>query len=347
MTGLMINATLNTLEDLEERLSRPSDADAAAIGSLDGDLLILGAGGKMGPSLARLARRAADRAGTSTRIIAVARFTDRDLIAQLESWGIETISSDLLEPGALEALPEARNIVYMAARKFGTTGSEHLTWAINTYLPGRVAERYRHSRITAFSSGNVYPLRLVVQGGSVESTATAPIGEYAQSALGRERLFEYASSRWGTPVSILRLNYAVELRYGVLFDIGVAVFERRPVDLRMGLVNVIWQGDANSMCLRSLQLCASPPNILNITGPETLSVRYIAGQFAQRFGVEPVFDAEETGAALLNNAAKAHRLFGYPLVTTAELIEWTANWIAHGGPTLNKPTHFEIQDGRF
>jgi hypothetical protein len=343
----MTYETIDTEEDLEERLSRPTDADAAAIRSLEGDLLILGAGGKMGPSLARLARRAAERAGVRKRIIAVARFTNRHPLSQLQSAGIETISSDLLEPGALEALPDAANVVYMAARKFGTTGSEYLTWAMNTYLPGRVAERYRRSRIAAFSTGNVYPLRAVAQGGAVESTTTAPVGEYAQSALGRERMFEYASSRWGTEVSILRLNYAVELRYGVLLDIGLAVFERRPLDLRMALVNVIWQGDANSACLRSLPLCASPPNILNITGPETLSVRYIAGEFARRFGVEPLFDQEETGSALLNNAAKAHGLFGYPLVTPQELIEWIASWIARRQPTLNKPTHFDVRDGKF
>jgi nucleoside-diphosphate-sugar epimerase len=336
-----------TEEELEERLSRPTDADAEAIRSLDGDLLILGAGGKMGPSLARLARRAADRAGVHKRIIAVARFTNQYLVSQLKSAGVETISSDLLEPGALEALPDAANVVYMAARKFGTTGSEYLTWAMNTYLPGRAAERYRHSHIAAFSTGNVYPLSAAAQGGAVESTATAPIGEYAQSALGRERMFEYASNRWGTKVSILRLNYAVEMRYGVLLDVGLAVFERRPVDLRMGLVNVIWQGDANSACLRSLPLCASPPNILNVTGPETLSVRYIACEFARRFGVEPLFDNDETGTALLNNAAKAHRLFGYPLITPQELIEWIASWIMSGGTTFNKPTHFEVADGKF
>jgi nucleoside-diphosphate-sugar epimerase len=343
----MTHESLNTEEDLEERLSRPTDADAEVIGSLDGDLLILGVGGKMGPSLARLARRAADRAGVPKRIIAVARFTNPHLLSQLESAGIETISSDLLEPGVLEALPDVANVIYMAARKFGTTGSEYLTWAMNTYLPGRVAERYRHSRITAFSTGNVYPLRNIAEGGAVESTPAAPVGEYAQSALGRERMFEYASNRWGTPVSILRLNYAVEPRYGVLLDIGLAVFERRQVDLRMGLVNVIWQGDANSAALRSLPLCASPPNILNITGPETLSVRYIAGRFAQRFRVEPLFFGQETSTALLNNAAKAHRLFGYPLITTDELIDWTASWIEHGGPTLNKPTHFDVRDGKF
>jgi dTDP-4-dehydrorhamnose reductase len=339
---------IETEQDLEERLSRPTDADAAAIALLEGDLLILGAGGKMGPSLARLAQRAAEKAGVRKRIIAVARFTNQDLIAQLQLHGIETISSDLLQPGALEALPDVPNVIFMAARKFGTSGAEHLTWAMNTYLPGRVAERYRHARIAAFSTGNVYPLRAVEQGGAVESTPPAPVGEYAQSALGRERMFEYASSKWGTRVSILRLNYAVELRYGVLLDIGLAVFERRPVDVRMGLVNVIWQGDANSICLRSLAYSASPPVILNVTGPETLSVRYIARQFAEHFGIiEPIFDGAESGTALLNNAAQAHRLFGYPSVTAAEVIAWTANWIARGGSTLNKPTHFDVRDGKF
>lgn len=338
---------LNTEEDLEERLSRPTEADAQAIRSIEGDLLILGAGGKMGPSLARLARRAADLAGASKRVIAVARFTNRALIAQLASNGIETISVDLLESGALESLPDVPNVIYMAARKFGTTGSEYLTWALNTYLPGRVAERFRHSRIAAFSTGNVYPLSPVSQGGAVESTTPAPVGEYAQSALGRERLFEYVSNQFGTPVSILRLNYAVELRYGVLLDIGLAVYESRPIDLRMGWVNVIWQGDANSMCLRSLPLCSSPPNILNVTGAETLSVRNIAFQFGQRFSLEPRFEGHESDVALLNNATRAHKLFGRPLVTTEELIDWTARWIARGGTTLNKPTHFEVLDGKF
>ncbi len=343
----MTDETVNTEEYLEELLSRPTGADVAAIGSLKGDLLVLGAGGKMGPSLVRRARRAADQAGAQKRVIAVARFSNRNLIQQLQDAGIETITSDLLEPSALEALPEAENVIFMAARKFGTTGSAHLTWAMNTYLPGRVAERYRNSRIAAFSTGNVYALRPVAQGGAVESLAPEPVGEYAQSALGRERMFEYGSSRWGTPVSILRLNYAVELRYGVLLDIGLAVFERRPVNARMGLVNVVWQGDANSICLRSLAHCATPPNILNVAGPETLSVRYIAECFAEIFGVSALIDGEETGMALLSNAAKAHRMFGYPSVTAGQIIEWTARWIMRGGPTLNKPTHFEVQDGKF
>lgn len=338
---------IHTEEDLEERLSRPTEADSAALAAMEGDLLILGAGGKMGPSLARLARRSAEKAGISKRIIAVARFTNQNLIAQLESSGIETISRDLLDPGALAELPDAPNVIFMAARKFGTTGAEHLTWAMNTYLPGLMAERYRESRIVTFSTGNVYGLSPVEHGGAVESTSVAPDGEYAQSALGRERMFEYASHTWGTPVAILRLNYAIDLRYGVLLDIGSAVFERRAIDLRMGLVNVIWQRDANSICLRSFGLCSSPPVILNVTGPETLSVRYIAQQFARLFGIEPVFAGEEAGSALLSNAAKAHQLFGYPSVTPVEMIEWTANWIGRGGATLDKPTQFSVRDGKF
>jgi nucleoside-diphosphate-sugar epimerase len=338
---------ITTDAELEEVLSRPSDADATAMAQIDGDLLILGAGGKMGPSLARRARRAAEKAGIQKRIVAVARFSDNALRKNLEADGIETLVSDLLEPGALVKLPELSNVIFMAARKFGTTGSEDLTWAMNTYLPGLVAERYRNSRIVAFSTGNVYPLRHSAQGGAVESTLTAPESEYAQSALGRERMFEYGSRQWGTAVVILRLNYAIDLRYGVLLDIGRAVFERRPVDLRMALVNVIWQGDANSACLRSFAHCQSPPLVLNLTGPETLSVRYVAEEFGRRFNLQPVFVSEELPTALLSNAANAHQLFGYPTVTASEMIDWIAGWISLGGSCLNKPTHFEVRDGKF
>ncbi len=337
-----------TEEGLEARLSLPSDADVECMASMDGDLLILGAGGKMGPSLARLARRAADLAGArSKRVVAVARFSDPDLATQLLADGIETVQANLLDLGALDRLPDCPNVIFMAARKFGTTGAEHLTWAMNTYLPGRVSERFRESRIVAFSTGNVYPLRPVAQGGATESTTPAPVGEYGQSALGRERLFEYASATWGTRVSLLRLNYAVELRYGVLSDIGRAVYERRPVDLRMGLVNVIWQGDANSICLRSFEHCSSPPNVLNVTGPETLPVRSVAARFGVLFGVQVAFEGIEAEVALLNDATKAQGLFGYPSVTADQLIEWTAKWIRAGGRTLNKPTHFQAQDGKF
>jgi hypothetical protein len=340
--------TIKTESELEELLSRPDDETVSAIAALDGDLLILGAGGKMGPSLARLARRAADMAGAKKRVIAVARFTNSALPSELAALGIETIASDLLEPGTLDRLPDIPNVIFMAARKFGTAGGEHLTWAMNTYLPGLVAERYRNSRIVAFSTGNVYPLRTVVEGGALETTPVVPVGEYAQSVLGRERMFEYGSMRWGTQVAILRLNYAVELRYGVLVDIGRAVFERRPIDLCMPYVNVIWQRDANSWCLRSFAHCLSPPLVLNITGPETLSVRELALEFSRHFGVDPIFVTDAEGSsALLSDVGKARSLFGSPTVRPAEMIEWIADWIRAGGVMLNKPTHFQTRDGKF
>lgn len=340
-------SNIETISALEERLSRPAGADVSAMAELKGDLLILGAGGKMGPSLAALARRASDGAGVSRRIIAVSRFSDELVRRQLEDQRIDTISLDLLKPGALAALPDIPNVIFMAARKFGTTGSAHLTWAMNTLLPGLVAERFRNSQIVAFSTGNVYPLRRVSEGGATESTPADPQGEYAQSALGRERMFEYGSNRWGTRVSLLRLNYAVELRYGVLADIAQAVFEHRPIDLRMGFVNVIWQGDANSVCLRCFAHCASPPFILNVTGPETLSVRAIAEECGKRFGVEPIFEFEEGENALLSDASKCYELFGCPSVKVPEILEWLADWVSNRRQMLNKPTHFSSRDGKF
>lgn len=338
---------IESVEQLEALLSLPTEQDVAAMRALQGDLMILGVGGKMGPSLAKRARRAIDLAGVNKRVIGVARFSTERLVQELNSAGIETIKSDLLDNAALAALPDVPNVVFMAAKKFGTTGAEHSTWAMNTFLPGLVADRFRGSRIVAFSTGNVYPLRPIELGGAVETTPVAPVGEYAQSALGRERLFEYGSDRWRTPVAILRLNYAVELRYGVLLDIGMAVKEERPVDLRMGVVNVIWQGDANSVCLRAFAHCQTPPLVLNLTGPETLPVRYIAERFAQRLGVEPQWGGAESPNALISNASKVHQLFGYPTIAPNDIIDWTADWIARGGPTLNKPTHFQTRDGKF
>jgi Nucleoside-diphosphate-sugar epimerases len=339
---------IDTVEELEEQLSRPNDADASAMASLGGDLLILGVGGKMGPSLAHLARRAAEKACIKQRIVAVARFSNSDLPAELSAHGIETIACDLLDPGTLNRLPEMPNVIFMAARKFDTSSAAHLTWAMNTYLPGVVAERYRNSRIVTFSTGNVYPLRSLAEGGALESTPVGPVGEYAQSALGRERMFENGSARWGTKVAILRLNYAVELRYGVLVDIGRAVFEGRPISLGMPFVNIVWQRDANSWCLRSFAHCQSPPFVLNITGPETLSVREIAEEFGRYLGVAPKFGLGPEGStALLSNASQAHKLFGNPTVQPTELIEGTARWIQRGGAMLNKPTHFEARDGKF
>jgi len=339
---------IENVADLEEQLSRPGTGDTEAMAALNGDLLILGVGGKMGPSLARLARRAADMAGIRQRIVAVARFSNSTLTAELHELDIETIACDLLEAGALSKLPDSPNVIFMAARKFDTSSAEHLTWAMNTFLPGLVAERYRNSRIVTFSTGNVYPLRSEAEGGATESVPVAPIGEYAQSALGRERMFEYGSSKWGTKIAILRLNYAVELRYGVLLDIGRAVFEHRPISLKMPFVNVIWQRDANSWCLRAFAHCQSPPFVLNITGPETLRVRDIAVEFGKHFGIEPTFafDADGT-SALLNDASRAQALFGAPTVGASELIEAIAQWLLRGGTTLNKPTHFQTRDGKF
>ncbi|MBM3739355.1 MAG: NAD(P)-dependent oxidoreductase [Acidobacteria bacterium] len=332
---------------LEEFLSRPNEADLDAMRAMGGDLLLIGVNGKMGPSLAIRARRAADLAGVKMRVIGASRFSSDANRKMLEDAGVETISADVLDEAQLAALPDCPNVVSMAARKFGSTGDEPYTWAMNAYMPARVAVRFKHSRIVAFSSGNVYPLTPVAGGGATEDTPLVPVGEYAMSAVARERLLSHLSRTQGTPMTILRLNYAVEMRYGVLLDIGTRVQAGQPVSLSMGNANVIWQGDANSVCLRSFGIAASPPTVLNLTGPETLSVRYVASVFARHFETDPVFEGAESPNALLNNAARCFRLFGYPTVSLDELIEWTAEWITRGGRTLNKPTHFEARDGKF
>ncbi len=342
-----VQTVIGNERQLLDALSTPSAADVEAAASLDGDLILLGAGGKMGPTLALLARRAADLAGSKRRIIAVSRFSSEAARQELTSAGIEIIACDLLDRAQVEALPDIANVVYMTGRKFGSTGGEGLTWAMNVHVAALTAERYRNSRIVAFSSGNVYPFVPVTSGGATESTAPGPVGEYAQSVLGRERMFEYFSGLYGTPVTVLRLNYAAELRYGVLLDIGNKVFRREPVDVTPGMVNVIWQGDANSVCLRAFSLCQSPPAVLNLTGPEMLSVRQIATRFGEFFGVAPTFTGAESSTALLNNAARCQRLFGYPSVSADQLIAWTAHWIGLGGATHDKPTHFETRDGKF
>ena len=338
---------MTTTDQLDEVLSRPTPADCEAMRSLQGDLLILGVAGKMGPSLAARARRACDQAGIRKRVIGVSRFSDGGLRAGLEQAGIETMAADLLDRNALQTLPDAPNVIFMAGRKFGTQGGEHWTWAMNVLLPALVAERFRAARIVAFSSGNVYPLRKVTEGGATEEITAGPIGEYAQSVLGRERIFQYYAEQCGTASVLLRLNYAVEMRYGVLVDIGRKVYEQRPVDVTMGHVNVIWQGDANSVTLRSFGLCSVPPAVLNVTGPETLTVRWIAGRFGELFGIAPRLEGAEAPSALLNDARRCHGLFGPPEVSVEQAIEWTAEWIRAGGASLNKPTHFEARDGRF
>lgn len=340
-------STIQDEEHLERLLSEPTPEVTEMMRELEGDLLILGVGGKIGPSLARMARRASDEAGKKRRIIGVALFENEHVRLRLEREGIQCIHGDLLDRSFLEQLPDAPNVIFMAGMKFGATENLPLTWAINCYLPGLVAERFRESRIIVFSTGCVYPLVPLVSGGSLESDPPQPVGEYAQSCLGRERMFEYGSRTYGTPVAIIRLNYAVEMRYGVLVDVAQKVWSGDPIDLSMGHVNVIWQGDVNAMVLRCLSYCQSPPLVLNITGPETVSVRWLANQFGALFGKEPQLMGQESPTALLSNAARAFGLFGYPRLPLQVLIRWTADWIARGQRLFGKPTHFEVRNGKF
>ncbi|BBI36288.1 NAD-dependent epimerase/dehydratase family protein [Cohnella abietis] len=338
---------MRTVEQLENKLAEPSEGLIRDLAKVNGDIVLLGVGGKMGPSLAKLAMNAIREGGLNKRVIGVSRFSNAEARQELEDAGIETISCELLDDDALRALPNAENVIYMAGNKFGTTGREHFTWAMNAYLPGRVAEKYKESRIVVFSSGNVYPFLPVSGGGAHEGISPAPLGEYAQSCLGRERIFEYHSHKNGTPMVMYRLNYAIDLRYGVLLELAKAVTEGRSIDLSMGFANVIWQGDANSMALRCLTECTSPPSIMNITGPETMSIRWAANEFAKRIGKEALFTGSESDNALLNNASKSHKQFGYPTVSLLEMIDWTAEWVLQGGSTWNKPTHFQERKGNF
>jgi len=333
--------------ELEILLSRPVPAVVDALATVEGDIVVLGAGGKMGPSLARLAVRSLREAGRANRVKAVARYSDGRLRSGLEADGIETFQCDLVDPAQLAALPDAPNIIYMVGQKFGTSGEEARTWGLNAWLPGAVALRYAQSRIVAFSTGNVYPLTSTDSAGPAENDPTGPVGEYAQSALARERVLEFFSRRNGTPMAILRLNYAIEPRYGVLRDIADRVRGGEPVDLTMGRVNVIWQRDANAIALRALGACSSPPLVLNVTGRPALSVRWLAEQFGRRWGVQPRFDGSEAATALLSDASHMEAMFGKPDVGIDEMIERIAEWVERGGRSLNKPTHFTSREGRF
>ena len=332
--------TIRNIAELEDALSLPGEADIECLRRLEGDIVILGAGGKMGPSLARLSRRAADAAGVTRRIIAVSRRV-------VEIPGVESIACDLLDRAAVGRLPLAPNVLYLAGRKFGSTGNPELTWAMNTVVPAIVAERFVRSRFVAFSTGNVYPLRRPAAGGSLETDAPTPVGEYAQSCLGRERVFEYFSNHHGLPCLLFRLNYAVDLRYGVPVDIARKVWSGEPVDLTVPAFNAIWQRDANSYALRSLEQCATPPRILNVTGAEVLSVRETAEFFAARFGKPARFSGSEGPTALLSDSSACRALLGEPAVSSRQLLEMVAAWIESGGASLEKPTHFEVADGKF
>ena len=334
---------LSSVDQLEEFLSRPSQALIDDLAQVEGDLMILGVGGKMGPTLARLARRASPR----RRVIGVARFSDPQVRERMQSWGIETLTADLLDRAALQALPRVPNLIFAAGHKFGASGNPALTWAMNTLLPGWVAEAFGASRIVAFSTGNIYPLSRPNSGGASERTAPGPIGEYAQSCLGRERMFEYFSGRCGTEGRIFRLNYAIDLRYGVLLDIATKVRHGQPLDVTMGHVNVIWQGDANAQVLRCLRHCTTPTTPINCTGSVALSVRWLAQQFAERLGRAAEISGHEAETALLSDTTEARRLFGEPLVPLSSMLDWVADWVACDGPTYNKPTKFEVRDGGF
>ncbi|HEY7681119.1 MAG TPA: NAD(P)-dependent oxidoreductase [Gemmatimonadales bacterium] len=330
--------------ELEERLSLPTAGAIEVLRQRPGDLVVLGAGGKMGPTLARMARRALD---ARYRVIAVSRFHTPGLRERLEAAGVETRTADLLDRPTVARLPDAANLIFMAGQKFRTQDAPHVTWAMNAVVPIYAAERYARTPTVVFSTGNVYPLTPVASGGPTEGHPVGPVGEYAASCLARERIFEHAAATLGTPVTIMRLNYAVDLRYGVLVDVARRVLAGEPVPLEMGYVNLIWQGDANARALQCLSLAASPAAVLNVTGPETIAVRDLARQFGDYFGRKPVFRGMEAPDALLSNAAKSVALFGPPSVTIATMVEWTGAWLRRGGPLWEKPTHFEEREGRF
>ncbi len=335
--------TIETVEQLDEVLSRPTPEAVELFRRLEGDLVILGAAGKVGPSLVRMADRAAEAAGWPGRIHAVSRsLTDGQFGPR-----VHCRRGDLLDPDAVAALPDADNVLYLPGRKFGSTGAEHLTWAANCILPALAARRYAGARVVMFSTGCVYPIVDAAGGGATEETPLEPVGEYAMSCLGRERVFDYYARTAGLRVLHFRLNYAVELRYGVLVDIAARVLAGQPIDLTTSHMNLLWQGDVCDRALRCLELAASPAAALNVTGPETLAVRDLADAFSNRLGREPRLIGEESGTGFLSNAARSVERFGPPTVPVPRLIDWTADWLRRGMPTLEKPTHFEARDGVF
>ena len=344
MTSAVRSAAPRSEAELEAALSRPSPSLTAMLSAAPGDLIVLGAGGKMGPSLARMAKRA----DSARRVIAVSRWANEGAARALESDGVETARADLLDPRALDALPDAPNVVFMAGQKFGTSGDPSATWAMNAAVPALVAERFAGARTVVFSSGNVYPLTPPARGGARENEEPAPVGEYAFSCLARERIFAAAATRHGTPTAIVRLNYAHDLRYGVLTDLALRIASGSPVDVSMGYVNVIWQGDANSLALAALARTAAPePYIVNVAGPDVLRVSDLAQGLAQRLGARVELTGIEAPDALLSDSARMRSLLGDALLPLDTLLDWVADWVARGGRLLGKPTAFERRDGRF
>lgn len=342
-----------SVAELEEQLSAPPADLIESLAKLDGDILFLGVGGKMGPTMARMARRALDAAGSKRKVIGVSRFSGGDLRERLHGWGIETHSCNLLDDDAVARLPDAPYVVSMSGFKFGASQTPSYAWAMNCYVPAVVCRRYRQSRIMAFSTGNVYgmvPVETapgVTNHGSVESDPLRPDGEYPITAVGRERMYDHFSRELNIPLTLLRLNYATELRYGVLVDLAQDIWAGRPVDVSMSRVNVIWLADANAMSLRALTLGQSPPLVLNLAGEEILRMREIAATLGKRMGREPAFTGEESSTALLNDGRGAYERLGAPTVSAEQMLAWTADWVAHGGESLGKPTHFQVRDGVF
>ncbi len=341
------NQPVQTVGQLEDILSEPPESVVETMCALKGDIILLGVGGKIGPSLARMAKRATDIARVKRRVIGVSRFSTPGEEARLRSFGVEPVRCDLLDEEAVGQLPSAANVIFMAGMKFGSTGNEAATWAMNTFLPGVVCRKYRSSRIVAFSTGTVYGLSQIAAGGSREIDTPEPMGEYSMSCLGRERILEHFSRAEHIPMALIRLFYACEMRYGVLVDVARKIMDGTPIDLAMGYFNIIWQGDSNAMTLRALEHTSSPPLVLNITGPELLSVREVAQSLGTKLGIEPQFCGKEMDTACVGNAGVAQGMFGLPLVAAEELIHWVAEWVKRGGESFDKPTHFEARDGKY
>ncbi|MBL9116122.1 MAG: NAD(P)-dependent oxidoreductase [Verrucomicrobiaceae bacterium] len=343
----MMNVISN-VDELDEVLSRPTDGAREAMRRVQGDVILLGAGGKMGPTLARMARRALDETGqTQRRVLAVSRFSSRKAAEDLQRHGVETISADLLNPAEVAALPLVPNVFFMAGQKFGTQDAPELTWAMNTLVPAHVAEHYKASRMVVFSTGCVYPLMPADGRGATEDDPLTPPGEYANSCVGRERLFGHFAKKHGTALLYFRLCYAIDLRYGVLHDVARKVLHDEPVDVTMGVAHVIWQGDANARALQSLELASSPPRALNVTGLERVRIRELAAKFGKIMGREPIFTGAESPMAWIWDASRSYEAFGAPTVSLEEMIQATSDWLMRGGETLNKPTHFEVTSGNF
>jgi nucleoside-diphosphate-sugar epimerase len=328
---------------LDDFMSSPTQDLVRDLEAVPGDILILGVGGKMGPTLARMAKRAAP----SKRVVAVARFSSSGLRQELEAEGIETVVCDLLDAEAVKALPRLENVIFMAGFKFGAQGDPGQTWVMNVQVPALVAEVFKASRIVVFSTGCVYPFAVVREGGSSEDVPPNPPGEYAITCLGRERMFEHYSKINGTPAVLFRLNYAIDLRYGVLHDIASNVMNDKPIDVSMGHVNVIWQGDACAQALRCLLHCSTPATALNVSGPEILSVRSLAWEFGRRLGKDPTIIGQESERSWLTNTSRAAQMFGYPKISTLTMIDWVSDWLSSGRRSLGKPTKFEVRSGTY